>query len=93
MAIRIVTSERRMCGSTSKMAFRHSCRGWARVISQTEIATRWPGLTSAESGALSIGWRMAFSSVPCDVVRRRPVHRLDDGHAASGRSTSRPLVP
>ena len=39
VAIRMVTSSAGMSGISANSAASISCRGWARVMSQTEIAT------------------------------------------------------
>ena len=53
--MRMVMSSWRTPGISASSASICSCRGCARVISQTEMAIRCPGLTSSRSGGQSIG--------------------------------------
>ena len=64
VAMRTTTSSGRMMPSRTSMMRRSiSGRGWGRVTSHTEIATRWPGRTTSRSGGPATGrrWRRAAS--------------------------------
>ena len=93
VAIRIVTSARRTCGSSSKMARSVSlprlCPGDVAHRDDHALA----GLDHADSGALSMGWRRACSSAPCTSAAAGRNTGSITVTPVSGSSTSRPLVP
>ncbi len=93
VAMRIVTSSGRTCGISSKSARSMSRRGCARVMSQTEMATRWPARTSSPSRGRSRGARIALSSVACESETAGLGIGSMTVTRSSGRSTSRPSVP
>ena len=91
VAIRIVMSSWRTPGISASSASIVWRRGCARVMSQTEMAIRCPGRASSRSGGQPMGARIARSSVPCGIRRRRPRHRLDDRDPLVGQLDLEPV--
>ena len=93
VAIRIVRSSgRRRPSSSSSIASSTSRRGWARVMSQTETATRAPGATTSRRRGPATGERIAS----CSASRGAGWASSCCGTttvASSGTSTSRPSLP
>ena len=93
VAMKMVMSDRGMSGISSNSACSCSRRGWARVMSQTEIATRLPGRTCWRSGAQPIGAPIARASAAgTSATAGRGIGSMTVMRS-SGRSTSRPSVP
>ena len=93
VAIRMVMSSAGMWRSSPSRMGRSVLLGMGRVMSQTEIATVWPGLTRRRSGIVPMGLRRAVriapsgSGSPGTKVGSMTVVR------SSGSSTSSPSRP
>ena len=91
--ITVTSSGRTMPSSSARIASSITGRGWARVMSQTEMARRCPGRAISRSGGPAVGARRASSTVANESAAasrwrgRTTVVRL------SGSVTRRPREP
>ena len=89
----MVTSSGRTAGMAANSASSISSRGWARVTSHTEMATRWPARTSVPSGGRPIG----AASAAVSAARGSDTGGSNSGVTisvrSSGTSTSSPSLP
>ena len=88
----MVTSSGRTAGIAANSASSISSRGWARVTSHTEMATRWPARTSVPSGGRSIGAASAAVSAARGSGSGGSNSRRDDLGAVVGQVHVEPVA-